>query len=95
MRELDFQSSCGISCSFSAADTLPLTYPVGEPFLLDLYVNGDCTNVHLLVDSHATINGTLLFRLPAGYMITSCQGFSTAPTAARSLGWGGLKVLYR
>jgi hypothetical protein len=96
VQELDFLSGCGLSCSFSAADTLPLTYPVGEPFPLDLYVNGDCTNVNLRgFENHATISGTLSFTLPAGYTITSCQGFSTAPTVARSLGWGGLKVLYR
>jgi len=33
--------------------------------------------------------------VPPGYLVTSCQGYSSLPTAAKRRSWGELKTLYR
>jgi len=42
-----------------------------------------------------TINGTILFALPPGYTMSSCQGYSSPPTPAQATSWGSLKASYR
>ena len=43
-----------------------------------------------------TVNGTFAFvGLPPGYVVTSCQGYSSPPTPVSTRSWGSLKASYR
>jgi len=61
----------------------------GEPFTVryDLSVGSTAPGV---------VNCTFAFYgLPAGYSVTSCQGYSPAPTPVSNASWGSLKASYR
>jgi hypothetical protein len=69
---------------------LTLTVTAGTPFRLlasTQVSTGECL---------ATMNGTLMFLdLPPVASVTSCNGFSQAPTPARATTWGAIKAGYR
>lgn len=80
---------CGIF-SYSDVASLPLVHRVGEPFHLVMVLDADAG-----ISSAVLLTGRLAFDPPPGYVVTSCQGFSTAPTPTRATSWGKLKTLYR
>jgi hypothetical protein len=76
--------------------SLSEAHPVGEPFLLVLSLHAHCPTATFFGDTqNASGTGDLFFDVPPGYLVTSCQGYSSLPTAARPRSWGELKTLYR
>lgn len=74
---------------FIAVLVLPLSHAVGEEFEL-VYEVGASAEVT------AMAQGTLGFVMPAGYGVTSCQGFAgQGAVSTRRASWGALKQHYR
>ena len=89
-KSLDFSfPGCGYFF-YSGMAALPLMYRVGEPFHLVAQVD-----VRAGISGGASVSGSLMFTLPLGYSMTSCQGYSAPPTATRAVSWGRLKTIYR
>jgi len=71
------------------AMTLALSKLPGEIFPLSMLLSVFGTR-------SGSVNGTLAFTgLPAGYSVTSCQGFAGMPVPVRQASWGSLKHSYR
>jgi hypothetical protein len=72
--------------------SIPLSHAVGEEFLIELTARA-CSLRRTLaeVDGHLSFAG-----LPAGYGVTSCQGFAGGgAVASLPVTWGSLKFHYR
>ena len=68
---------------------LPLSHAVGEEFELVYEVDASAQMT-------ASAQGTLAFVLPAGYGVTSCQGFAGAgAVSTRRASWASIKSHYR
>ena len=52
-------------------------------------------SVRVYGSSGGSVNGTFAFGLPAGYSVTSCQGYASAPVPASPTSWGAVKATYR
>ena len=93
-REVAFGPCVCFGTGYTQTLSLPLTHAVGEPFRLSLILSGLIPSSNR-VRSKAVVTGNLGFTLPPGYIVTSCQGYSSAPTALRPTTWGQLKLTYR
>lgn len=72
---------------------LPVTIVAGQPERIDFTIYGRRTPG----GNHAS-EGTASYQLlglPEGAVVTSCQGYTPGPTAARRASWGRLKAAYR
>lgn len=80
----------GFVGGFDADLLLPLSHAVGEEFDLVYEVHADAYPT-------ATTQGQLSFvGLPAGYGVTSCQGFAgDGAVPAKRTSWGAVKNIYR
>ena len=86
----------GFGISYIQTLSLALEVTLGAPITLSLKLHalspgGTCLG---RVNS-AGGYGDLSFSLPPGYIVTSCQGYSTSPTASRPSTWGRVKTIYR
>jgi hypothetical protein len=89
-----FQGGGGSALNFTLSLSEP--HPVGEPFLLVLSLHAHCPIATFFGETQwASGTGDLFFDVPPGYLVTSCQGYSSLPTAAKRRSWGELKTLYR
>lgn len=63
----------------------------GEHFLVGAYVMA-----FAILGSRSSVTASLAFgQLPAGYVLSSCQGYAGVPVSTRSETWGRLKAAYR
>ena len=74
--------------------SLPVQATAGQTFRLHFELNGYAVTS----TTTATGVGNAAFSfagLPAGAMVTSCQGYASAPVAAHPTTWGSVKAIYR
>ena len=73
--------------------TLPMSLAAGEHFHLAVHLHAFSPSGKST--SQATASARLTFTLPPKYVVTSSQGYSSAPTPTRATTWGRLKTIYR
>lgn len=72
---------------------IPLVHAPGDEFVLECYAGGSAGGVGSMGFADAVLS---FAGLPAGYGVTSCQGFAgDGAVAARPASWGSLKLRYR